>query len=185
MTRTDSREAIIAAARALFSEHGYRGVTVRGIAAAAGVSPALIIKHYGSKAELFNAIGPYRIPPNGFDLPRSALGRALVQKVLARRGLGLPENWLMAAARVRESPEEDRAQACEELVDSVARIIGDTTPGRRHAGAVACQMIGLAEGLRVVGLFRELSDEELVDLYAPAVQAHIDACAPAVPGSAR
>lgn len=185
MTRTDSREAIIAAARALFSEHGYRGVTVRDIAAAAGVSPALVIKHYGSKAELFHAIGPHRIPLSGLDLPRAALGRALVQKVLTRRGHGLPENWLMATARVRESPEADRVPACEELLDSVARIIGDTTPDRRHASAVACQMIGLAEGLRVVGLFRKLPDEELLDLYAPAVQAHIDACAPAVPDPAR
>lgn len=36
----------------LFAERGYAGVTVRQIAAAAGVSPALVIHHYGSKEQL-------------------------------------------------------------------------------------------------------------------------------------
>ena len=44
--------AIRIAAMELFGEHGYSGVTIRQIAAAAGVSPALVIHHYGSKAKL-------------------------------------------------------------------------------------------------------------------------------------
>ncbi len=36
----------------LFAERGYADVTVRQIAAAAGVSPALVIHHYGSKENL-------------------------------------------------------------------------------------------------------------------------------------
>ena len=36
----------------LFAEHGYADVTIRQIAAAAGVSPALVIHHYGSKEKL-------------------------------------------------------------------------------------------------------------------------------------
>jgi AcrR family transcriptional regulator len=44
--------AIRIAAMDLFAERGYAGVTVRQIAAAAGVSPALVIHHYGSKEKL-------------------------------------------------------------------------------------------------------------------------------------
>lgn len=44
------------AALALFAEHGYEAATVRAIAAAAGVSPGLIIHHYGSKAGLRDAV---------------------------------------------------------------------------------------------------------------------------------
>ena len=40
------------AAMELFAERGYSGVTIRQIAAAAGVSPALVIHHYGSKERL-------------------------------------------------------------------------------------------------------------------------------------
>lgn len=36
----------------LFAERGYADVTIRQIAAAAGVSPALVIHHYGSKEKL-------------------------------------------------------------------------------------------------------------------------------------
>ncbi len=36
----------------LFAERGYASVTVRQVAAAAGVSPALVIHHYGSKERL-------------------------------------------------------------------------------------------------------------------------------------
>ena len=36
----------------LFAERGYTEVTVRQIASAAGVSPALVIHHYGSKEQL-------------------------------------------------------------------------------------------------------------------------------------
>ncbi|MGW1373529.1 TetR/AcrR family transcriptional regulator [Streptomyces sp. NPDC002446] len=48
-----TRESIISAARALFLEHGYRRTTLRAVAGAAGVDPALISYHFGSKKGLF------------------------------------------------------------------------------------------------------------------------------------
>ncbi|MGB6456938.1 MAG: TetR/AcrR family transcriptional regulator, partial [Streptosporangiaceae bacterium] len=44
--------AIRIAAMELFADRGYADVTVRQIASAAGVSPALVIHHYGSKENL-------------------------------------------------------------------------------------------------------------------------------------
>jgi TetR/AcrR family transcriptional regulator, regulator of cefoperazone and chloramphenicol sensitivity len=44
--------AIRIAAMELFAERGYGDVTVRQIASSAGVSPALVIHHYGSKENL-------------------------------------------------------------------------------------------------------------------------------------
>ncbi|WP_235432028.1 TetR/AcrR family transcriptional regulator [Nocardiopsis sp. RV163] len=128
MTGTDSRGAV-AAARRLFFEHGYKGVTVRDIAAAAGGSP-LVIKHHGSKAELFNDVGPHDLPLAELELPRSAIGRALVRKVIARREHGAPEGWLATTAHVRESPdpERSRAEVRAKLLDSVGALLGDTTP---------------------------------------------------------
>ncbi|MFI7005330.1 TetR family transcriptional regulator [Streptomyces sp. NPDC050145] len=48
-----TRESIVPAARTLFLERGYKGTTVRAVAAAAGVDPALIAYHFGSKKGLF------------------------------------------------------------------------------------------------------------------------------------
>lgn len=49
--------AIRIAAMELFAERGYAEVTVRQIASAAGVSPALVIHHYGSKDNLRAVLG--------------------------------------------------------------------------------------------------------------------------------
>ncbi|MEU4612604.1 TetR/AcrR family transcriptional regulator [Streptomyces umbrinus] len=48
-----TRESIVSAARALFLERGYRATTLRAVAGAAGVDPALIAYHFGSKKSLF------------------------------------------------------------------------------------------------------------------------------------
>jgi AcrR family transcriptional regulator len=51
----DETGLLLAAARA-FSEQGFEGATLRGIAAAAGVDPALIAYSYGSKTALWRAV---------------------------------------------------------------------------------------------------------------------------------
>ena len=56
MTNTrgaDTRSAIGLAAADLFVRNGYAATTVRDIAAVAGIDPALVIRHFGSKENLF------------------------------------------------------------------------------------------------------------------------------------
>jgi len=48
-----SRTRIWDAAVQLFPERGYAATSVRDIASAAGVDPALVIRHFGSKEQLF------------------------------------------------------------------------------------------------------------------------------------
>lgn len=50
------RARIRQAALAQFTEHGFERATIRGIAAAAGVSPSLVRHHFGSKQELRDAV---------------------------------------------------------------------------------------------------------------------------------
>ncbi len=52
----DLRQAILDAAEALFSKHGFYGVTVRQVAAEAGVDTALIHYYFGAKRELFDSV---------------------------------------------------------------------------------------------------------------------------------
>jgi len=53
----DTRNAIMEAALAAFAEHGFHGATMRNIAQAAGVSPALLHHHFGGKEGLWRLIG--------------------------------------------------------------------------------------------------------------------------------
>lgn len=52
----DLRQTILDAAEALFSRHGFYGVTVRQVAAEAGVDTALIHYYFGAKRELFESV---------------------------------------------------------------------------------------------------------------------------------
>ena len=54
--KSDKRELILNAAEALFSRHGYDGVTLRAIAKEAGVDVALANYHFGPKRDLFDAV---------------------------------------------------------------------------------------------------------------------------------
>ena len=48
-----TRAAILAAAQKLFAGQGYELTTVRDIAAIADIDPAMVIRYFGSKDELF------------------------------------------------------------------------------------------------------------------------------------
>jgi len=52
LTGGQRREAILAAATAVFAERGYNGASVDDVASAAGVSKALIYEHFPSKKDL-------------------------------------------------------------------------------------------------------------------------------------
>jgi AcrR family transcriptional regulator len=51
-----TRVAILDAAEALFSELGYEGTSIRDIATGCNVQAAVVGYHYGSKADVFNAV---------------------------------------------------------------------------------------------------------------------------------
>jgi len=51
----ETREAILTAAREAFAARGYEKATIRGIARAAGVDPALVHHFYGPKEDVFKA----------------------------------------------------------------------------------------------------------------------------------
>src|SRR3954467_11312463 len=50
------RAAIIRAVRQVFAEKGFHGTTTRELAKAAGVSEALLFKHFPNKEALFDAM---------------------------------------------------------------------------------------------------------------------------------
>jgi AcrR family transcriptional regulator len=53
--KTDTRNVILGTARRMFAAAGYDKTSLRDVAAAAGVDPAMIRHYFGSKAELFRA----------------------------------------------------------------------------------------------------------------------------------
>jgi AcrR family transcriptional regulator len=60
MCADDRRLQIVQVALRLFSEHGFRGTTTKEIAQAAGVSEAIIFRHFATKEDLYTAIIDYK-----------------------------------------------------------------------------------------------------------------------------
>ena len=60
MSARDRRTQLIEVALELFSKDGFSGTTTREIAAAAGVSEAIIFRHFASKEELYAALLEYK-----------------------------------------------------------------------------------------------------------------------------
>ena len=56
MTGEDRRLQILRVAMRLFSQRGFRGTTTKEIAVAAGVSEAMVFRHFATKSELYSAI---------------------------------------------------------------------------------------------------------------------------------
>lgn len=62
-TETQVREALLTAARSLFLRYGFRAVSSRQVAAAAGVNPAMIHYYFDSKEGLYRAMLESAIAP--------------------------------------------------------------------------------------------------------------------------
>ena len=56
MASDERRDQILHIAMRLFSERGFRGTTTKEIAQAAGVSEAMVFRHFANKDELYHAI---------------------------------------------------------------------------------------------------------------------------------
>src|SRR5262245_4244548 len=56
LTACERREALLAAAKRVFGQAGYHAATTREIAAAAGVSEALLYQHFPGKRQLFGEL---------------------------------------------------------------------------------------------------------------------------------
>jgi AcrR family transcriptional regulator len=80
-----TRDAVARAARELFAAHGFNDTSVRAIGAAAGVDPALVIRHFGSKEALFLQTVDHEWGVREvIDGPLETLGRRLVTYYLSK-----------------------------------------------------------------------------------------------------
>jgi AcrR family transcriptional regulator len=73
MAGEERRLQILAVAVTLFSENGFRGTTTKEIATAAGVSEAMVFRHFATKQELYSAILDHKACASGrFDPAETA-----------------------------------------------------------------------------------------------------------------
>ncbi|MFI2664023.1 TetR/AcrR family transcriptional regulator [Micromonospora carbonacea] len=179
-----TREAILDAARAAFAERGFDASSIRSIAAAAGVDPALVHHYFGGKDQLFLAAMGAPLDP-GELLPRVLAGDPDgVGERLVRTFLGVWDSPAGVAAvallRSAVSNEWTARLLREFLVTQVLRRILqhlDVDPAELplRGSLVASQLVGLALMRHVVRLEPVASApaEALVAAVGPTVQRYL------------
>ncbi len=178
-----TQQAILDAARSAFTETGYDGATVRGIAREAAVDPALVHHYFGTKEHLFVAAMQLPIDP------------AVIIPALIAPGVdGLGERIVRMFLSVWDSPEavhpflgllrsamthEKSAAMMREFVTSA--IFGRLTAAlevdqpQLRANLVASQLMGIAFTryiLRVEPLAGTDADT-VVTIVAPTLQRYL------------
>jgi AcrR family transcriptional regulator len=180
--RPQTKEAIAAAARAQFGELGYDRATIRGIAAAAGVDPALVVHFFGPKDALFREV--MTLPPEfGAALAglaeggRETIGRRLAELVV--RGMENPAARDVLVGRIRGAiSNPDAAQLVREgVMRDIQRVVSSLTDDQpeKRAALAGSQLIGMVFARYVVGVepLASMSPTELVEALAPTFQHYL------------
>jgi AcrR family transcriptional regulator len=183
-----TREAILGAARAQFAEHGYDGATIRAIARAAGVDPALVHHYYGGKESLFAAAMELPFIPSEVITaaltrgdPSASLGTHMVRTALAVWESAEVRDPFQTMLRSALTSEHAAATLREFLTEAILRPVAsaagggvaERTPFR--ASLVAGQMLGLALSRYVLrfGPVVAASAEELAAAVGPTIDRYL------------
>lgn len=175
---TQTREDILAAARDQFAQRGYDAATIRGIAAEAGVNPALVHHYFGAKEQVFAAAMNVPINPTALvelitQGPRDQIGERILRMFLHL--WSVPESRQSFLALVRSVAGNSQVAALlRQFLEHT--VIGPVStaldlPPIRLTGA-ASQGIGLAMARYVIAVepLASATDDEVIALYSPVFQ---------------
>lgn len=174
-----TRAAILQAARAAFTRHGYERVGVRDVAAAAGIDPALVIRYFGSKERLFaEAVTGEVTLVDLFAGDRAALGERLARYILTKGET--PGAFDALLALLRSAPSDPVATLLRDAVDKqFVRPLADRLDGGDallRASLIAAHVIGIAVARDVIRSTALAGSDcgALVALVAPVLQRYVD-----------
>ncbi|PBD02339.1 TetR family transcriptional regulator [Streptomyces sp. Ag82_O1-15] len=178
---SDAKDRILSAAQTLFLQHGYNATTMRAVAAAADVDPALISYHFGSKQGLFAGAMALGISPG-----------QVIARVLEGDPEQVPQQIIRSILTIWDDPELGGSLALlvtqaqrdpallrtfreyveRELTARLAEHIGGADATER-AGAVLTVTLGLIFSRHVLGLnpTAAMDSERIVQLLAPSLAA--------------
>ncbi len=169
-----SRDRLLAAAGELFAERGFDRTTVRDLGERAGVDPALIARHFGSKAGLYLAALQAE---HGDEVPADLLqpsrSRALLERV-HRRGAG---PVFEGAVRAHDDPavqaaarDELHARLVTPLRDRFAREGQDRPQLRAELAVAAFTGIALARAGGALDTLAAAAPDDVAALTAALLE---------------
>ena len=177
--RKRTEAGILDAARALFADTGFERTTIRAVAAAAGVDPALVMQYFGSKEGLFAAAATWSDDAQTvLTASREQVPAAALHDMIEKFEHGDREAAVALMRNCLTHPEAGRIMRDEvmcERATAIAGAIGGDDAELRAALVGAC-MIGLGMARYVLELpgLSTASPEDVVRLMEPALRALVD-----------
>lgn len=176
-----TRDAILDAATKFFSQHGYDGSSLRAIAAAAGVDPALIRHFFGDKDTLFATVVADRIT----IMERLAGSLAGDQRTVGLRATGTylrlweePQTRPVLLAIARSATTSERAaQMLTDALDGKIRAAAGQEDAERiqRIALAGSHLFGLAVARHIIKQpsLAEMDLDQLIAQVAPTIQRYL------------
>jgi len=180
----DTRAEVLAAARASFAEKGFRGTTIRAVAASAGVDPALVHHYFGSKQRLFLAAMEFPIEPAVVipslvsGGPRDELGRRFVAFLVTL--WDRPDVRPLVTGVVRSAATDAVAATMARRLLAEGPLLAisnalDVPDAALRAALASAQLMGLAMARYVIRIepLASMSPEALAALAGPSIHRYL------------
>lgn len=175
---------IVAAAREEFAEHGWAGTTLRAVARAADVDPALVYHYFGSKEGLLDAATN---PPQKWlesvaevwTTPIEQLGAALITLLLASWAddeIGPTLRAVLQTAAHEASTREKLRRIVESSLMGVSELGSDEHDRLVRSGLISSQMMGFALMRYVwkIEPIASMTDDEAIAAITPNLQHYVN-----------
>jgi AcrR family transcriptional regulator len=185
---SDTRGEILRAAAAAFTDYGYEATTLRGVAADAGVDPALIRRFFRDKERLFTEVVASVVRPDqaleaALQGPRGRLGERLARYFLGQLGdvrqPGLLLGLIRSAVTSEHAATLMRRFVGREILGRIATEL-DLQQADLRAALVGSQLVGLAVTRYAVQLDALVATDadDLVAWVAPTLQRYLTGAGP-------
>jgi AcrR family transcriptional regulator len=180
---SDTRERILISARNLFARSGVDKTSIRAVAAAAGVDPALVHHYFGTKTQLFAAaihipidpmevIGPLR------EIPVEQIGYVLPSILLPLWDSELGKGFIAELRSLLAGTDVSLIRSfLQEVITAEVGSRVDNPPGTGQIRVqfVATQLVGVVMARYILELepFKSLSVEQIAETIAPNLQRYL------------
>ncbi|MFE6925106.1 TetR family transcriptional regulator [Nocardia sp. NPDC057663] len=180
---TDTRAAILDAARIRFADTGFDKTSIRAIAGDADVDPALVHHYFGTKQQLFAAVVEFPADPeatlNAVDrAPLDELGPTIVRAVVGVWDSPAGPGIVAMVRSMFGGGEMNLARSflLQVVLERVrVRIATPADDGRARVALAAAQMVGVLTARKIVGIepLASMPIDEVVAAVGPSMQRYL------------
>jgi AcrR family transcriptional regulator len=188
---SDTRERILTSARELFAQNGIDKTSIRAVAAAARVDPALVHHYYGTKQQLFAAavhipIDPMKVILPLREAPVEELGHKLPSLLLPLWDSELGSGFIATVRSLLSGSEVSLLRSFFQEVIAVevgSRVDNPPGTGLIRVQFAASQLLGVVMARYILELdpFKSLPVEQIVETIGPNLQRYLTGDLPGMP----